>query len=126
VKFSTNFFILNGGFAPLYAGVAEGIFEKHGIDLEIELGRGAERVASEIGGGASDFGMVEPLSLIRAVEQDTPITFVAMYYQNFGGGLVTVASRNIVEEFDDVEGLKVGTSAGNAYIAVLQAFTDVE
>lgn len=126
VTFLTNFFLLNGGYAPFYAGREQGFFEERGLDLRIELGRGSADAASQLGAGAVDFALVDTSAALLAIAAATPIKFVATYYQNYSGGVCTVAERLVIEDFDDVEGIRIAATAGDAFVEVLPAFTDVE
>jgi NitT/TauT family transport system substrate-binding protein len=123
VTFLTSFFLHNGGWTPLYAGVEKGIFKKHGIDLKIELGRGSASVATQLAGGAAHFAHIDLLSGVVAMSKGAKITFVSTYYQKYIAGLCSVADRKVIRSFDDLKDLRIGASAGDAFVQVLPALT---
>ena len=123
VTFLTSFFLHNGGWAPLYAGVKNGTFKKHGIDLKIELGRGSASVATQLSGGAADFAQIDLLAGVAAISKGAKITFVSTYYQKYIAGLCSVEDRKVIREFADLKDLRIGASAGDAFVLVLPALT---
>lgn len=123
VTFLTSFFLHNGGWTPLYAGIEKGIFKKHGIDLKIELGRGSASVATQLAGGAADFAQIDLLSGVAAISKGAKIMFVSTYYQKYIAGLCSVEDRKVIRSFDDLKDLRIGASAGDAFVQVLPALT---
>jgi NitT/TauT family transport system substrate-binding protein len=123
VTFLTSFFLHNGGWTPLYAGVQKGIFKKHGIDLKIELGRGSASVATQLAGGAAQFAQIDLLSGVVAISKGAKITFVSTYYQKYIAGLCSMEGGKVIRSFEDLKDLKIGASAGDAFVQVLPALT---
>src|SRR6185437_11023077 len=62
-----------GEHAPLYYGVKEGIFAKHGINLKIVPGKGSGPVAQAIGQKQADFGWVDTPNVLSAANAGVPI-----------------------------------------------------
>src|SRR4051794_18102854 len=53
-----------GEHAPFYYGKKQGIFEKHGIDLQIKAGQGSQKTVQATGAGQTDFGWADTPALL--------------------------------------------------------------
>lgn len=118
VVFLTDFSAF-GYTSPFFAGVAEGFFAKQNIELKIELGKGSADTVGKVGAGAAQFGLADTLTGIVAINNGAPITYVASHWQRYVGGLCTLPNRPSINSFADVEGKKIGASAGDAYMVLL-------
>ncbi len=102
-----------GEHAPFYYGVQEGIFEKHGIDLAISAGQGAQKTVQATGTGQTDFGWADTPALLAAVDKDMPITSIGVYLQTTPASVQSFTETGI-EEPSDLEGLTIAGTAGDA------------
>lgn len=62
--------------APLFLGIDEGIFEKHGLDLEVNFADGGAAVIPSVLSGENQFGYSNTVSQLAAVDGDLPLQFV--------------------------------------------------
>ncbi|WP_336713975.1 ABC transporter substrate-binding protein [Arthrobacter sp. USHLN218] len=63
--------------APIYLGVQEGIFEKHGLDVELTPAQGGAAIVPAITSGQMDFGFSNVTSLIIARSKGLPLQILA-------------------------------------------------
>lgn len=63
--------------APLYVGVKQGFFVKHGIKLKISTAQGGAAIVPGVISGQFQFGFVNMTSVILAVSKGLPLTVVA-------------------------------------------------
>ncbi|MCE7481647.1 ABC transporter substrate-binding protein [Microbacterium profundi] len=62
---------------PLYMGVQAGIFEEHGIDLEMQFAQGGAAIVPAVVSGEYQFGYSNVVSLLVAHENGIPIQVVS-------------------------------------------------
>src|SRR5580692_5741168 len=70
-----------GEHAPFYLGLAEGIYAKQGIDLEIQEGRGSGVTVQAVGAGSATFGYADIGTMIKAASKGTPVKAVGILLQ---------------------------------------------
>ena len=100
-----------GDAAPIYYGVASGIFADAGIDLTIETARGSSEVVTRLATGSADFGFAGIAALMQArVEGDVPVTAVMSIFNTPPDAIVTVEGSGI-ETFVDLPGKTIATAA---------------
>lgn len=102
-----------GEHAPFYYGVEEGIFEDHGIDLEIQAGQGSTRTVQAIGTGEADFGWADTAPLMSNIDQGVSVKSVGVFLQTTPSA-VQFFSASGIEEPADLEGKTIAVSAGDA------------
>lgn len=110
-----------GEHAPLYYGVKEGIFAKHGINLKIVPGKGSGPVAQAIGQKQADFGWVDTPNVLSAANAGVPIKSVGVFYQSSCAAIQFFASKNVTKPAD-LKGMKVAETAGDAFTIAFPAF----
>lgn len=108
-----------GYWAPWYAGVQQGFFSDENIDLTLVPSQGSGDAATKIGAGTAQFGLVDAITGVVAIANGTPITQIASHWQSHIGGLCYIQSRRTISGFKDLQGLKIGSTAGNAYLLIL-------
>jgi len=118
ITFITDFTAF-GYVAPFYAGIEQGFFKGENIDLAVVFSQGSGDAAAKVAGGAAQFGLVDTITQVIAIAGGTPIVQVASHWQKHIGGLCTIQGKTTLKGFKDVEGKKIATTAGNAYIAIL-------
>lgn len=84
-------------FAPLFLGMEEGVFEEHGLELELVPQTDIAAIISGLASGQYDFGFATVVHLINARENNIPVKAVA-----------TPDGQQATEEADDM---------GNALVA---------
>jgi NitT/TauT family transport system substrate-binding protein len=70
--------------APIYLGVEEGIFEKHGLDVTLTLAQGGAAIVPAVQSGQMEFGFSNVTSLAIGRAQGLPLKLVATGPQTTG------------------------------------------
>ncbi len=104
--------------APIYLGVEEGIFEEHGLEVELTLAQGGAAIIPAIQSGDFDFGFSNITSLVIAKSQGLPLQLVAPGPQTTGEAGDDFASLLVPEDSDvesiaDLEGQRVAVNTLN-------------
>jgi NitT/TauT family transport system substrate-binding protein len=88
--------------APLFLGIQEGIFEKHGLDLEIVPQTDVAAIISGVASGQYDFGFATVVHVINANLNNIPIRAVA----------TVEGQQKSEEEPEEGNALVVGANSG--------------
>lgn len=100
-------------FAPLYYGIDEGIFEDHGLELEVVPQTDIAAIVSGLASGTYDFGFATVVHVVTANANGIPIRAVSTIegqIQADDDGTVTIASAaSGITSFADLEGKRVAT-----------------
>jgi len=80
-------------------GIDEGIFEKHGLDVQLETGQGGAAMLPAVYAGSMDFAIGNPLSVMVAVDKGLEMQIVTGYSNSKADG-------------DDINGVVVRTDSG--------------
>ncbi|MFD0688258.1 ABC transporter substrate-binding protein [Actinomadura fibrosa] len=107
-----------GEHAPFYYGKKKGIFEKHGIDLEIKAGQGSQKTVQATGAGQTDFGWADTPALLAAVDKGMAIKSVGVFLQTTPASVQAFDAKGIKKPAD----LKGKTIAGTAGDALARTF----
>ncbi|MFW5823591.1 MAG: ABC transporter substrate-binding protein [Marinobacter sp.] len=121
IVFGTNWYAQaeHGGF---YQAVAEGIYEKHGLDVEIKMGGPQVNGTQLLVSGRYDFLMGYPIGNIKAVEEGLPVITVAASMQNDPQSLVAHPHIDSIEEIQEKElPVYLSSSAHNTFWPWLKA-----
>lgn len=62
--------------APLFVGIEEGIFEKHGLDVTVNFADGGAAVIPSVLSGENQFGYSNTVSQLAAIDQGLPLKLV--------------------------------------------------
>ncbi|MFB9837906.1 ABC transporter substrate-binding protein [Actinoallomurus acaciae] len=110
-----------GEHAPFYYGKKQGIFEKHGIDLEIKAGQGSQKTVQATGAGQTDFGWADTPALLAGVAQGLPVKSVGVYLQTTPAA-VQFFSDKAFRSPADLKGRRIAATAGDAPSRTFPAF----
>lgn len=104
--------------APIYLGVQEGIFEEHGLDVELTLAQGGAAIIPAVQSGDFDFGFSNITSLVIGQSQGLPLQLVAPGPQTTGQAGEDFSSLLVPEDSDaqsiaDLEGQSVAVNTLN-------------
>ena len=102
-----------GEHAPFYYGVEQGIFEEHGIDLQIEAGQGSTKTAQAVGQGQVDFGWADAPAVMANIDKGVKIQSVGVFLQTTPSAVQVFADSGI-EQPEDLKGKTIAVSAGDA------------
>lgn len=113
--------------AAVQLGINEGIFEKHGLDIELETGQGGAAMLPAVSSGGLDIAVGNPLSVILAQTKGLDIGIVSGYtHANKEGqditGVVAAADSGI-DSAADLEGktVSVNTLNGQGDVTIKEA-----
>lgn len=107
--------IPTGDYAPYYAGIANGIYKRNGIELRISRGNGSGDTLSKVAGGAADIGMADISALFTARQRSNlPLKMIAAVYAHSPHSLF-VRKDSGITNFTGLEGKKIGITPGNSH-----------
>lgn len=96
-------------------GVDQGIFEKHGIELDIQSGQGGAAALPAVSSGTMDMAIGNPLSIMIAAGQGLDMRIVAGYasppLENDLTNAIVVQADSGIESWKDLEGKTVAVNA---------------
>jgi NitT/TauT family transport system substrate-binding protein len=95
-------------YAPLYAGVEKGIFEKNGIEVEF-IYAGASDILTNIAAGNVDFGFPNGDAVVAASANGLPVKVVHTTYQR-GIGALLAKEETGIKTYADLKGKKVAVT----------------
>lgn len=101
--------------APIWLGVDEGIFEKHGLDVTLEVAQGGAAIVPAVVSGDYEFGFSNVVSLLVASDQGLPLKIVAPGASTTGDtssdfGAVLASPDSGIESAADLAGKKVAVN----------------
>lgn len=104
--------------APIYLGAQEGIFEEHGLELDLTLAQGGAAIIPAVQSGDFDFGFSNITSLVIGKSQGLPLQLVAPGPQTTGNVGEDFSSLLVPEDSDaesiaDLEGQSVAVNTLN-------------
>ncbi|WP_022869879.1 ABC transporter substrate-binding protein [Yaniella halotolerans] len=104
--------------APIYLGAQEGIFEEHGLELDLTLAQGGAAIIPAVQSGDFDFGFSNITSLVIGQSQGLPLQLVAPGPQTTGNVGEDFSSLLVPEDSDaesiaDLEGQSVAVNTLN-------------
>jgi NitT/TauT family transport system substrate-binding protein len=107
-----------GEHAPFYYGKQQKIFEKHGIDLNIQAGQGSQKTVQATGAGQTDFGWADTPALLSGVDSAVKVKSLGVFLQTTPSSVQFFESKGIKTPAD----LKGKTIAGTAGDALSKTF----
>lgn len=100
-------------FAPMFYGIESGIFEEHGLDLEVVPQTDVAAIVSGIASGQYDFGFATVVHVLTANANGIPLRTVSTIEGQIkpdDEGTVTIAREGSgIEDFGDLEGKRLAT-----------------
>jgi len=104
--------------AALYAGIEEGFFEDHGIELTVETGQGGAALLPAVMAGQIDFATSNPVSLLQAREQGLDVRVISPWTSALSEGDadikgVVAAPGSGIESAADLAGKRVAINTLN-------------
>jgi NitT/TauT family transport system substrate-binding protein len=105
-------------------GMDEGIFEKHGIELELHFSStGAAGATAEVVGGQADFALSSADSVISGTAQGEDLKMFMGVTQASTLGLM-VHEDSPIQDVADIEGKKIAMAQGSLTAALFPAFLE--
>lgn len=96
VKINLNEVVRSIFYAPMYAAINEGFFEKEGIKIELTTGQGADKTMQQVISGGADIGFCGPEQVIYAYNQGKETVVFAQLTKRDGSFMV---GRNKEDNF---------------------------
>jgi NitT/TauT family transport system substrate-binding protein len=119
VKFTLNF-LAGGPQAGFIYAKSLGLFDKAGINLTIEEGRGSATTAQLVATGQTDIGFADAPAAMQLRAKGAPVKIVAPILQTNGFSIMSLAESNIRKPADLV-GKRVAVQQGTAQTTLLDA-----
>ncbi|MBO2450651.1 ABC transporter substrate-binding protein [Actinomadura barringtoniae] len=110
-----------GEHAPFYYGKQKGIYEKHGIALDIKAGQGSQKTVQATAAGQTDFGWADTSALATGVGQGLPIKSIGVFLQTTPASVQAFSSKSIKAPAD-LKGKKIALTAGDALSKTFPVF----
>ncbi|MFG2000703.1 ABC transporter substrate-binding protein [Spirillospora sp. NPDC048911] len=102
-----------GEHAPFYYGKKQGIYEKHGIAIDIKAGQGSQKTVQATGAGQTDFGWADTPPLMAGVGQGLPVKSLGVFLQTTPVSVQSFTSKAIKTPAD-LKGKRIASTAGDA------------
>jgi NitT/TauT family transport system substrate-binding protein len=119
MKLTLNF-LAGGPQAGFMYAKALGLYEKAGIDLTIDEGRGSGTTAQLVATGQTDVGFADAPAAMQLRSKGAPVKVVAPVLQTNGFAIISLEDANIRKPADLV-GKRVAVQAGTAQTTLLNA-----
>ncbi|MBN8987125.1 MAG: ABC transporter substrate-binding protein [Rhizobiales bacterium] len=107
--------------SPFYYAKAQGWYEKAGIDLSIEIGKGSGVSSLKVGSGGSPFGIADLATMLVARSKGADVVALMSIYANTGQTFYWLKSYG-VHGTKDFPGRKIGNPPGDASRVMWPAF----
>ena len=110
-----------GEHAPFYYGKAKGIYAAHGIDLEIQEGRGSAATTQAVAAKTANFGYVDVPTMMRAAVKGAPIIATGVLLQTSPMSVMGLAEKNIGKP-EDIKGKTVAITPADSMTQIWPLF----
>jgi NitT/TauT family transport system substrate-binding protein len=107
--------------SPLYYAKAQGWYEKAGIDLSIEVGKGSGVSSLKVGSGGAQFGISDLATMLVARSKGADAVALMSIYANTGQTFYWLKSYGVSGP-KDFAGRKIGNPPGDASRVMWPAF----
>jgi len=107
--------------SPFYYAKAQGWYEKAGIDLTIETGKGSGVSSLKVGSGGSPFGIADLATMLVAKSKGADVVALMSIYANTGQTFYWLKSTGVSGP-KDFAGRKIGNPPGDASRVMWPAF----
>jgi NitT/TauT family transport system substrate-binding protein len=104
--------------APFFLGKERGYFEKEGIDLDIQEGRGSVPTVQAVAAGTATFGYADIASILKAADKGAPVLVVGVLLQRSPMAFISLAEKNIRTP-QDLRGKSLALTPGDSLSQIL-------
>lgn len=122
VKVRTDVYF-SGATLPLVAGVQEGIFEKHGLSVDLKEGTGSATTIQTVANGSDDIGYADAASMVQSVARGVDVQMVAGMVQESPLAIFALEKSDIKAP-KDLEGKTAGYTPGSAAERLFPAYAE--
>jgi NitT/TauT family transport system substrate-binding protein len=110
-----------GEHAPFYYGKAKGIYAKHGIDLEIQEGRGSAATTQAVAAKTANFGYVDVPTMMRAAVKGAPVIATGVLLQTTAMAAMSFTDKNLRKP-EDIKGHTVAITPADSITQIWPLF----
>jgi NitT/TauT family transport system substrate-binding protein len=97
-------------YLPLYVAMEEGLFAKHGLDVELKFAGNDDQIFAAVIGGSADFGMGDPVFTAISHDKGGPGKVIAMMLTSLGTrGITNNAKVPVIKTPQDLDGWRVSS-----------------
>ena len=107
--------------APFFLCKERGIFDKEGLDVEIQEGRGSVPTIQAVAAKTVTFGYADVATMIKAAAKGTPVTTVGVALQTSPMSVMGLSEKNIRKP-EDIKGKTVAVTPGDSMSQVWPLF----
>src|SRR5512139_2996411 len=107
--------------APFFLCKERGVFDKEGLDVEIQEGRGSVPTIQAVAAKTVTFGYADVATMIKAAAKGTPVTTVGVALQTSPMSVMGLSEKNIRKP-DDIKGKTVAMTPGDSMSQVWPLF----
>ena len=104
--------------APFFLGKERGYFDKEGIDLDIQEGRGSVPTVQAVAAGTATFGYADMASVLRAADKGAPVEVVGVLLQKSPMAFISLSEKNIRKP-QDLRGKSLALTPGDSLSQLL-------
>src|SRR5579872_1815913 len=104
--------------APFFLGNERGYFEKEGIDLDIQEGRGSVPTVQAVAAGTATFGYADLASILKAADKGAPVVVTGVLLQKSPMAFIALAEKNI-RSLQDLKGKSLALTPGDSLSQIL-------
>lgn len=101
---------------PVTAGIARGVFARHGLDLDIVYTRGSQMTSASLLSGGCDIGALAADDVVYEVEAHGADLFA---FLGLHGGILALVARPGISRASDLKGRKLGVDDPNSGFALV-------
>jgi len=109
-----------GAHVPLLAGIADGTYEKHGLKVNAQTGRGSATTLQTVGNRSDDFGFADSGTLVKLAAQGLKAKVIVGILQKSPMVIMTKKTSDLTTP-KDLAGKTGGFTAGSAPEQILPA-----
>ena len=113
-----------GKHALFYPALDNGYFKDAGLDVSFEAGKGSSDVAVKVAAGAAEFGFADAPTTMLARGTGAKVKQVMMVHYKAMNNVLTLPTK-AVRKPKDLEGMKLGATAGDAPRIALPALAKI-
>lgn len=110
-----------GAVLPLVAGVQTGIFEDHGLRVNLKEGTGSATTIQTVANGSDDMGYADAATMVQSVGKGMPVSMVAGMVQKSPLTIITFKDSGI-DGPEDLVGKTAGYTPGSAAERLFPAY----
>ncbi len=110
-----------GAHVPIMLGIVDGIYKRHGIDVNFVTGRGSGTTIQTVANMSDQFGFADGATLVRLAAKGLRAKQIVGILQTGSNSIITFPDSNITKP-QDLDGKTTGFAPGSATDQIFPAF----